>query len=256
MKIKTLFLLLSLVAIPCYSQCPTPPPVTVNGIVSPPAIPILTVISPYYVRFQIDPAIAGQTGFYAEREPFGGSFSVLNSGYPNGIINDTNELEPGQQFCYRTRAFNSCGGQSDESSEAMIVLPVAPEPYKLAPDVPTNLTATAVSGPKVVLNFTAGAFPGVSGTYNGHAYFQHQVIQYQRSNDGVTWHPINSLGVNPNASSVTVNYTDSNVASGQSYYYRVRSFNEFAWATGFAGSCGIQPTCGTAYSNVAQITLP
>ena len=96
------------------------------------------------------------------------------------------KLEPGKIFCYRTRAFNDCGGNSGETPEVMITMPPGPAPYKFAPPTPANMSAESVSG-HAVYHVTAGPFPGVSGTYNGSAYYQNQVIEYDKSTDGINW---------------------------------------------------------------------
>src|SRR5205823_5595808 len=50
--------------------------------------------------------------------------------------------------------------------------------------------------------------------------------------------------------------TDTATSPGYTYYYRARAFNGFAWATGFFGNCGLNDTtCGTPWSNVAQVTV-
>lgn len=173
-------------AVSAWAQCPPVPPVTVGGVTSPPAIPGLRALSPYQTQFNVDPIVAGQSGFYAERSPNTEIFQLINRGYPMGQFLDDERLEPGRIFCYRTRAFNDCGGNSGETPEVMITMPPGPAPYKFAPPTPANMSAESVSG-HAVYHVTAGPFPGVSGTYNGRDYNQNQVIQYVKSTDGINW---------------------------------------------------------------------
>jgi len=244
-------------AVSAWAQCPVVPPVTVGGVTSPPAIPGLKALSPYQIQFNVDPIVAGQKGFYAERSPNTEIFHVINAGYPMGQFRDARMLEPGTIFCYRTRAFNDCRRTSGETLEVMITMPPGPAPYKLAPPTPTNMSASSVSGHAVV-HVTAGPFPGVSGTYNGSAYYQNQVIQYAKSTDGINWVGLgpNSQSVHPSIQAYRTTVTDTATSPGYTYYYRARAFNGFAWATGFFGICGLNDTtCGTPWSNVAQVTV-
>jgi hypothetical protein len=249
-----LFLLATLAGF-TQAQCPTPPPPTVNGVS--PCTPTIVALSPYEVKFNVDPIVTGQTGFYAERSIDPDPFIVINAGYPNGNFRDCFEIEPGGVFCYRTRAYNSCGGKSSETNVAMVTMPTGTEPYKNAPDAPTSLSATAQSGPKVLLSWTGGAFPGlasINATSPG-LTSQGQGFQIQRSLNGITWGTVNAKAIVPSSTTTAVTYTDSSVSSGTPYYYRVRSFNQFGWATGFEGNCGpTLTTCGTAYTNVVTVT--
>jgi len=229
MKTLILFALASVAA----AQCPTPTP--------PPDVSA-TATSPYTVRFQINPATPPTVGYWAEREPEGGTFSMINTSYPRGIFDDTNRLLPGQTFCYRTRAKTApgpCERFSEYSEEVMVTMPDGPMPYPGAPEPPTNLTATIASGPSVVLDWTAGTFPGVQG--------QTQVFRVERS-EGTVYSVTNS-GSKP--------ATDRNVVSGHTYHYRVRAFNSFGWTTGMTYNCTPNRTdCGTAFTNVETVTIP
>ena len=242
-------------AVSAWAQCPSVPPVTVGGVTSPPAIPGLRALSPYQTQFNVDPIVAGQRGFYAERSPNTEIFHVINTGYPMGIFLDDERLEPGRIFCYRTRAFNDCGGQSGETPEVMITMPPGPAPYKFAPPTPANMSAESVSG-HAVYHVTAGPFPGVSGTYNGRNYHQNQVIEYDKSTDGINWVALYVQSLPPSIQAYRTTFTDTATSPGYTYYYRARAFNGFGWATGSSGNCAPNDTtCGTPWSNVAQVTV-
>lgn len=230
-------------------QCPSP---------TPPGTPVLTVMSPYQIKLQVAPATPPTIGYFAERMPEGGQFfRVINAGYPSGIFSDTFEIDPSaanpslRTFCYRTRAITICRTFSAETAIVMVTVPQAQAPYKSAPDAPTNITAVVEPGPRVKVSVTAGAFPGLP-TINAMPpafTYQPQTLQLDRSSDGINWEGCNSQGVPPSPNpSPNRSVYDNNVQSGHDYYYRVRSFNGFGWATGFAGSCGPpRSDCGTAW---------
>lgn len=226
---KTLLLLL-LATYSVSAQCPTP--------TSPPNISA-TATSPYSIRFQINPATPPTVGYWAERELEGETFVLVNTSYPNGVFDDRNRILPNQTFCYRTRAMTICRSFSEYTEEVMVTTPDGPMPYQGAPEPPTDLTATVGSGPSIVLDWTAGVFPGIPG--------QNQVFRLERA-EGTIYTVLNSGG-KP--------MTDRNVISGHTYHYRVRAFNGFGWATGMAFNCPVNHTdCGTDFTNVATVTIP
>ncbi len=229
---KILFLLLFPFALEAQCPIPTPPPNLAA-----------TAISPYSVRFATNPATAPTIGYYAEREPEGGLFRVVNMGYPGGIFVDDFQLLPNHTFCYRTRALTSCGTTSEETNEVMVTMPDGPMPYQGSPEPPYNVTTTISNG-KVLITWSLGSFPAVAG--------QTQTFQLTRSaNAGITWGLLGIAGNNRSS------YLDAAIVSGANYWYRIRSFNEFGWTTGSYGNCGIARTdCGTQWSNVASISIP
>ncbi len=224
-------LLLLLVPFALRAQCPIP---------TAPPTPLVSVISPYSIRFAV-PAVQFPTaGYYAEREPEGGTFSAIQMGYPQGVFIDDQMLLPNSTFCYRTRAYANCGTSSTETDEVMITTPDGAMPYQGAPESPHDLTATMSNG-YVWLQWTLGAFPAVAGQY--------QAIQIARSWDGgLTWG-------SPGTFKGRIQFYDT-VPAGHVYLYRVRAFNGFGWATGYYGNCGVNnQTCGTSWSNIASILV-
>jgi hypothetical protein len=109
------------------------------------------------------------------------------------------------------------------TSNSLVVygLPVA---GSSAPAPPSNLTATAVSGLQINLAWTDN-----STNENGFAI--------EQSTDGVNFSQIGTVGVN-----TTTYISNSNLASGTTYYYRVRAYN------------GTGNSIYSAYSNTAQAT--
>jgi hypothetical protein len=150
---KKLLLILLLIPTLAKAQCPVP---------TPPQSLSATATSPYTVSVQTDHSQLPAIGFYAMREQEGGVFQFNNSGYPGGHYTDENMLLPNTTFCYKIRAFNSCG-QSDRYSsaytdEVMVTMPDGPVPYQGAPEPPYNLSA-AMSLGKVALEWICGAMP-------------------------------------------------------------------------------------------------
>lgn len=213
-------------------QCPTPTP--------PPNVSI-TALSPYTARFQVNPISPPTVGYMAERKIAGGTWEIINVGYPNGVFNDFYELLPGHTYVYRTRAMTNCNDHtfSAYTPEVSVTLPTGTLPNQAAPAAPTALTASYSNG--VALYWTAGAFPTVPG--------QFQVFQVLRSENGT-----NYAGVNFTQQALLL---DRSVFSGHTYYYKVRSFNGFGWATEMYFACAPNATdCGTAFTNTVTITIP
>ncbi len=228
--------LLLLLLIPSLSsaQCLTPtPPLTLT----------VTPLSPYTAAVQTDHALLPTNGYYAVREQDGnGVFMFVNSGYPSGFFVDDVLLLPNTTFCYKIRAYANCGTHSDYTDEVMVTMPDGPVPYMGAPEPPYDLSATMSAG-KVLLEWTNGAFPAVPG--------QKQPVQIARSTDGATWHFLNLM---PQSHQYFDGYT---LISGQTYWYKVRTFNGFGWATGYDGNCTVNnANCGTAWSNVTSVVVP
>ena len=100
------------------------------------------------------------------------------------------------------------------------------------------MSAESVSG-HAVYHVTAGPFPGVSGTYNGRAYYQNQVIQYDKSTDGINWVGLHAHSVHPSIQAYRTTVTDTATSPGYTYYYRARAFNGFGWATGSSATVAL-----------------
>ncbi len=230
------FLLLLLIPSMTFAQCLTP---------TPPQSLTVTPLSPYTNAVQTDHVQLPANGFYAVREQGqSGIFMFVNAGYPSGYFVDDVMLLPNTTFCYKIRAYSNCGQvHSDYTDEVMVTMPDGPVPYMGAPEPPYDLSVTMVSG-KPYLEWTNGAFPAVPG--------QKQPVQIARSTDlGISWRQANLM---PQTHHYTDTYT---FVAGQTYFYKVRTFNGFGWATGYDGNCTVtNQTCGTAWSNVASVVVP
>jgi hypothetical protein len=95
---------------------------------------------------------------------------------------------------------------------------VKPDTVSTAPAAPTALTAKALSGGRITVQWADNSF-------------NEDGFELERSIDGASFTLLQTVGANTTA------YTDTGLSSGQRYYYRVRAFNG-------GGS--------SAYSNVAN----
>jgi len=235
MKAKLTLLITALTGGVALAQCPDPTP-------SPPTNPSVTAVSAYDAKFEVDPITGSQRGFHAERSFDNTNWVVSNSGYPNGIFFDQYQLLPNQEVYYRTRAYDACGEVSLYSAVVEVTMPNGPMPYEQLPAPPRNLMATVNNNNTVTLTWTPGAFgPGL-------APGQAQTFQIARKNSGV-WKNIQALG--------NSTYIDSRVSSGQTYTYKVQSYNNYGWGSKYFGNCSPNESgCGTAYSNSVTVTMP
>jgi hypothetical protein len=120
-------------------------------------------------------------------------------------------LEPQTNYCYRTRAFND-GGFSEYSNVACASTPSLPAS-------PSDLSATTVSQSQIDLTWTDNAS-------------DEDGFELERSLDGsMDWTLVATLGAD------VTSYSDTDLSSGTTYYYRVRAFNALG---------------GSSYSNTAS----
>jgi FtsP/CotA-like multicopper oxidase with cupredoxin domain len=119
-------------------------------------------------------------------------------------------------YSYRVVAFNAAGDS--------VSAPVSAGPPIPKPAAPTALTATVQAGPKVLLTFTDNATNELNF-----------VVDRAVSGSGV-WTTIATLPARNNTGSVS--YTDSTVAPGTTYDYRVSAVNG-GGASGFATLLGV-----------------
>lgn len=116
----------------------------------------------------------------------------------------------------------NCGKSSSSGGSSGPSYSVPPPPTLTAPQSPGNLTATPVSSTQIQLNWTDYAS-------------NESQFQVERSPTGSSYASIGSVGANIKT------LTDSGLAVGSTYWYRVRAVNA-------AGASG--------YSNVASATTP
>ena len=164
----------------------------------------------------------GVTGYLVERCQGAGCSSFAQVGTaPSAAYSDTT-VAAGNSYSYRVRATDAAGNLSQYSNTASAT---TPSPDTQPPSTPGTLTATAVSGTQINLSWTASTDNvGVTG---------YLVERCQ----GTGCSSFAQVGTAPSAS-----YSDTTVAAGNSYSYRVR-------ATDAAGNL-------SQYSNTASATTP
>ncbi|HEV2193848.1 MAG TPA: fibronectin type III domain-containing protein [Nitrosopumilaceae archaeon] len=171
------------------------------------------------------------TGYKIERSTDAGttwSPIVSNSASKSTAYSDTG-LSPSTAYTYRVSAINSAG-TSQPSNTASATTPSA----ATAPQPPTGLTATAASSSQINLSWTAPANNGGSAITG---------YKIERSNNtGTTWSTLVA-----NTASITTTYSNTGLAAGTPYTYRVSAINSIgtsqpsntASATTTAKSAGI-----------------
>ncbi|MEI8216572.1 MAG: multicopper oxidase domain-containing protein [Eubacteriales bacterium] len=178
---------------------------------------------------------ASEIGFNIERAAIDknkkiGTYSTIGA----ALANQTNyqDLTAGtlNDYSYRVTAFNAAGNSS--SIPVTVVAPPAP------PVAPTGLAATLQSGPRINLIFQDNATNETGFTL-------------ERSVNGGAFATLTSLPANNNTGSVT--YSDSAIAQGSTYTYRVAAVNStFNFTSAYATSNTITtPTLPAAPSALA-----
>jgi len=173
-----------------------------------------------------------ETGFIIERAVDAGFTTGLTTFTVGPNVMTYSDRVGNLAFYYRVAATNTVGDtmtpgfptmtvKSGFSNSVMVGTAAATVPAD-----PTNLTASVQAGPQVMLAWTDNA--------NNETSF---VVE--RSDNGGAFSALVTVG--PRAGTGSVNYTDTTVAAGNSYTYRVSAVNA-------AGSSN--------YSNTATVNLP
>lgn len=126
-------------------------------------------------------------------------------------------LTPDTSYTYQIVAVNNAG-----TSAALVVSGRTQPPAPAVPTAPADLTGRALSKSQVTLTWT-----DTSAVESG--------FKIERSTDGTRYTQIATVGAN------VVSYTNSGLAGGKKYYYRVRAYNN-------GGS--------SPYSNVVMVQTP
>jgi hypothetical protein len=140
-----------------------------------------------------------ETSYSVERSSDGTTWSQITTLGANSTSYSDTGLAGGTKYYYRVRAFNGtiASAYSNEVSATTATIALA---------APSNLAANALSGTQIQLSWT-------DNTTSATGY------SVERSTDGTTWSQITTLG------GTSTSYTDSSLASGTKYYYRVRAFS-------------------------------
>jgi hypothetical protein len=172
-----------------------------------------------------------ESGFLVERSTNGGkSWSKLaQTGADVRTYSDTSVVKR-KTYQYRIRAFND-GGTSAPCTAAKVTTPAAmPLPAGVS-----GLTAVGVSPQRVELSWTDNAL-----TESG-------FVVERSTNGGKKWTTVARLAAE------TVAYTDTTVAEGQSYVYRVRAFNSRGYSAAGSLATVRAPSTPQPVSSVAAL---
>ena len=144
-----------------------------------------------------------EDGFKLYRSLDGVDFSRTATLGPNVTTYSNTGRPAGTTYYYRVLAFNASGNTAFSNIATATTFPVA----TVKPNAPSNLSAVALSASQIQLTW--------SDNSNNETAFK-----LYRSLDGADLKEIARPG--PNATT----YTDSGLAPGTTYYYRIRSYNK------------------------------
>src|SRR5207249_7828442 len=164
------------------------------------------------------------TGYKIERSTDGGTtwtVLVVNTGSATTMYSDTG-LAPTITYAYRVSAINAVGTSAPSNIASARTL-VAPSP-------PIGLTATTASSSQIDLSWTAPAD-------NGGSAITGYMIE-RSANGGSTWTTMVS-----NSGSTATTYSDTGLAAGTTYTYRVSAIN----------SIGTSPPSNTASATTLAV---
>ncbi|QOV88077.1 fibronectin type III domain-containing protein [Humisphaera borealis] len=145
---------------------------------------------------------AGETGYSLYRSDDGGSNWSLIATLPAGETSHDDAVSENAEYQYRVRAFNG-SGESVDSAEAIVNTTLVPASGVAATATPTSVTVTW------------------DDNSSGEAGYSVQ----RSSNGGNSWTQVGTAAANAET------YTDSTVAQGTSYRYRVTATNGLVVST-------------------------
>ena len=157
-----------------------------------------------------NPTGTAHTGFLIEQSIDAGSTwttvtTTTNQNLAYSVIN----LTPLTDYQFRVSTVNQMLPQATGTS---VPSPVATATTFGAPDVPTGLTATALPGSQIQLDWVAPT------NVNGSPVTEYKI---ERSTDGgVTWGPLVA-----NTGNLNITYSDTGLTTTQEYHYRVSAYN-------------------------------
>lgn len=140
-----------------------------------------------------------EKGFEVEQSTDGTKFVKIADLPANSITYQDKALKSATKYWYRVRAKNASGASAYSNTANATT-------QQVAPNAPSNLTATAASTSQIDLKWTDNAS-------NETGY------QVERSPNGTTFTKIADLGANATA------YQNTGLAPATDYYYRVRAVN-------------------------------
>ncbi len=170
--------------------------VTATTLVCAPSALTATALSPTQVRLGWADNSPDESGFKLERSPNALTWTQVVTAAANTTAYTDTNLSCSTRYYYRLLAYNGLGGSDYTAVMSTTTWACAP----------SALTATAVSPAQVGLGWVDNS-PDENG------------FGVERSPNALTWTPVVTTAAN------TTVYTDTNLASGTLYYYRVRAFS-------------------------------
>lgn len=175
---------------------------------NPPAAPLnlMAAMSGDHVVLNWQHVSTNEIQFYVERCQGAGCVSFIGVGASDANVTTWTDYNAaaGQSYTYRVRAWNS-DGYSGYSNDAAIVTPGGiPAP----PPAPSNLAGLALNKSQIRLSWTSNST-------------NHDGVKIERCKGSNCTNFIEITAVGGTAS----NYTDSSLAAGTTYRYRVRLYN-------------------------------
>ncbi|MCQ6280286.1 fibronectin type III domain-containing protein [Bacillus sp. EB600] len=165
-----------------------------------------------------------ETGYVVERSSDGTNFTAL----PTLGANTTTYTDPGLTagtYTYRVKAVNAVGSSAYSNTASVTVTNNIPAPP--APRAPSGLNASLRTGPSVYLSWQDNASNETG-------------FVLERSTDDVNFTAITTVGPR-SGTGRSANYTDTTVAPGNTYTYRVKAMD------------GVT---SSSYSRTAKVTVP
>lgn len=151
-----------------------------------------------------------ETGFRIERKLVSGSFAEIGTVAAGVTTFGDTGLTPSTQYIYRVRAYNGSGNSSysDEAGDTT----QSSSPVLLPPSAPTLLAAVAISTSQINLSWTDNA----NNEFN---------FRIERKTGAGSFAEVATV----NADVTT--YSDTGLAAGTLYTYRIRAFNAAGYSS-------------------------
>lgn len=216
---KTLSILIALVLVPISFESAIAAPRGGGGINAPSDL-IATAVSSSQINLNWQDNSDNETGFKIERSLDGASFSEIAQVGANATNYSNTDLSKDTTYYYKVRAYKKSGSKTTYSAYSNTADATT---FDVIPAAPTNLSATAYHATTTI--YVVLYWQDNSDNEEG--------FSIERSTDGINFGEITTTSENVNY------YTDYNVESGITYYYKVRAYNEIGYS---------------AYSNTATAT--
>lgn len=187
---------------PTPTATPTPTPTPAPSPLGAPSNLIATAVSSGQIDLGWTDNSTNEGGFKLYRSLNGVDFSRTATLEPNVTTYSNTGRPAGTTYYYRVLAFNASGSTAYSNTATATTFP----PATVTPTAPSNLSAVALSSSQIRLTWS-------DNSNNENAF------KLYRSLNGKTFTEMARPG--PNATS----YTDTGLASGTTYYYRIRSYN-------------------------------